>query len=56
MAARPACKSQCSESSLWTVSDRDAAQHFVLAEEFPEAHQKLRSHIRALWGATRADC
>jgi SAM-dependent methyltransferase len=27
-----------------------ATQHFVLAEEFPEQHARLASHIRALWG------
>jgi len=50
MAACPVCKNECSEPPVWTVSDREAAQHFVLAEESAEIHRKLRSHIGALWG------
>lgn len=35
---------------VWGVNSEQAAQHFVLREQFPERHEMLASHIRVLWG------
>ena len=35
---------------LWRVSSRQAAQHFVLHEKYPERFSELVSHIEVLWG------
>jgi 2-polyprenyl-3-methyl-5-hydroxy-6-metoxy-1,4-benzoquinol methylase len=35
---------------LWCVSSKQAAQHFVLQEKYPERFLELVSHIESLWG------
>jgi SAM-dependent methyltransferase len=35
---------------LWDISSKQAAQHFVLQEKYPERFYKLMSHIENLWG------
>ena len=35
---------------LWSVTSKEAAQHFVLAEKYPERFSDLVSHIEVLWG------
>ena len=47
----PACHATVAEIREQQFSARDAAQHFVLAEEFPARHAQLVAHIRSLWGA-----
>lgn len=46
----PACGAACRDAALRHFSADEAAQHFVLREEFPQAHAELVPHIRALWG------
>lgn len=35
---------------LWDTTSKQAAQHFVLKEKFPERFSELVSHIENLWG------
>jgi len=35
---------------LWNVSSKQAAQHFVLKEQYPDTFADLVSHIEDLWG------
>jgi hypothetical protein len=37
-----------------SYSAAEAAQHFVLAEEYPHRHAELRDHITGLW--SHKDC
>ena len=41
--------------ALRQFSAEEAAQHFVLREEFPQAHAELVPHIRTLWGRDRCE-
>ena len=45
----PVC---CTEDShlLWRVSSKQAAQHFVLHEKYPDRFADLALHIESLWG------
>jgi SAM-dependent methyltransferase len=45
----PVCQAACTGAALRHFSAQAAAQHFVLAEEFPEQHARLLDHIRLLW-------
>lgn len=47
----PACNAPCDGAALRSFGAEEAAQHFVLREEFPQAHAELVPHIRALWGS-----
>lgn len=51
----PACRSGGITQPLSHFEARDAAQHFVLREEFPQAHAELVQHIRSLWGGERCE-
>ena len=53
--ACPACHAKCDDEPLRAFGHREAAQHFVLAEEFPERHAQLAEHIRQLWGGSRCE-
>lgn len=53
MARCPACHAPAAELPVQQFSATEAAQHFVLAEEFPERHAQLVAHIRQLWGTDR---
>lgn len=46
----PACHAACAKHSGLAFTAEAAAQHFVLEEEFPEDHRKLRAKIAELWG------
>jgi 2-polyprenyl-3-methyl-5-hydroxy-6-metoxy-1,4-benzoquinol methylase len=45
----PACRSTNTVAKL-KISSRQAAQHFVQAQEYPDLNLKLRTHIEKLWG------
>lgn len=45
----PVCSTNKAQQ-LWSVSSKEAAQHFVLAEKYPERFSDLVSHIETLWG------
>jgi len=49
----PACSGNVPRQPLRTFGHAEAAQHFVLAEEFPEQHARLTAHIAKLWGGTQ---
>lgn len=51
MASCPACEARVPEQPVHRFTAREAAQHFVLAEEFPGVHRQLEAHIGKLWGA-----
>lgn len=51
----PACHAECTAPALRRFTAEEAAQHFVLREEFSQAHAELLPHIRALWGANHCD-
>lgn len=44
----PACRGR--SEFRFSVSIAEAAQHFVLCEEYPERHDALMLHIKDLWG------
>src|SRR5476651_1235013 len=44
-----------SAHSLWGVSSKEAAQHFVLKESNPERFLELVSHIEVLWGQNKCE-
>jgi SAM-dependent methyltransferase len=54
MRSCPVCRSD-NIAPLNTVSSADAAQHFVLREEYPERHVALQAHIETLWGSAACD-
>ena len=47
----PACEANVPGQPVHQFTAREATQHFVLAEEFPDAHRQLVAHIAKLWGA-----
>jgi SAM-dependent methyltransferase len=51
----PACDSVCSRTPVHSFGADEAAQHFVLEQEYPEPHQRLRHKIAELWQADRCD-
>ena len=50
----PLCTQPAQASSEVSYSAAEAAQHFVLAEEYPQRNAELTAHIAALW--SRNDC
>jgi SAM-dependent methyltransferase len=44
----PICRA-ANATTLYAVTAREAAQHFVLAEVDPQRHERLAIHIAALW-------
>ena len=50
----PLCRQPPDTPSAVSYSAAEAAQHFVLAEEYPQRHAELRDHITGLW--SRNDC
>ena len=50
----PLCTQPADFSSTVSYSAAEAAQHFVLAEEYPRRHAELKAQIAALW--SRKDC
>ena len=50
----PLCKQVSDMPSDVSYSAAEAAQHFVLAEEYPQRHAALCDHITGLW--SRNDC
>lgn len=51
----PACHADCRDPATVRYSAAEAAQHFVLAEEYPAQHARLRSKIAALWQAEHCE-
>lgn len=51
----PACRAGGITRALRHFEAGDAAQHFVLREEFPQVHAELVQHIRSLWGGEGCD-
>jgi len=51
----PACTAPCSDGPDKQFRSKDAAQHFVLSQEYPERHAQLQQHIERLWGADHCD-
>ncbi len=51
MPSCPACGAPCDRPPLQTFSNTEAAQHFVLAEEYPDQHRRLRRKIASLWNS-----
>src|SRR6478735_7251604 len=51
----PACDSVCSATPVHSFDADEAAQHFVLEQEYPEAYQRLRNKIAELWQSDRCD-
>lgn len=51
----PACHADCEAPPLRLFTAEEAAQHFVLREEFPQAHAALVPHIQALWGGPQCE-
>lgn len=45
----PACNERCDGEATRIFSAAEAAQHFVLAEGYPERNQRLQLKIRQLW-------
>ena len=50
----PACRSSATQH-VFTVSAEEAAQHFVLREEYPERNRQLLVHIKCLWSKDTCD-
>lgn len=50
----PLCRQPPDNLPAVSYSAPEAAQHFVLAEEYPQRHADLRDHITGLW--SRKDC
>lgn len=50
----PLCSQAAEGPSELSYSAAAAAQHFVLAEEYPQRHAELREHIATLW--SRNEC
>ncbi len=50
----PLCRQPPDTPYAVSYSAAEAAQHFVLAEEYPQRHAELRDHITGLW--SRKDC
>jgi SAM-dependent methyltransferase len=55
MSRCPACAAFGNPPPIHVFSARQAAQHFVLAEEYPQRHAELCHHIESLWGAPRCE-
>jgi SAM-dependent methyltransferase len=55
MSRCPACAALGKTTPVHIFTARQAAQHFVLAEEYPQQHADLCQHIEKLWGAARCE-
>lgn len=55
MSRCPACSAPSQKSPVHVFSAQQAAQHFVLAEEYPKQHADLRVHIESLWDAATCE-
>ena len=50
----PLCTQPAAAASEVSYSAAEAAQHFVLAEEYPQRNAELKAQIATLW--SRNDC
>jgi SAM-dependent methyltransferase len=55
MSQCPACAAPGNNHPIHVFSAGQAAQHFVLAEEYPKQHAELCAHIESLWGAPNCE-
>jgi SAM-dependent methyltransferase len=53
--ACPACAATTVHRHFRSFTAREAAQHFVLAQEYPQQHEELVKAIRRLWQAEQCD-
>ncbi len=51
MSRCPACAQTGPHPAVHVFTAQQAAQHFVLAQEYPQQHAELRAHITTLWGS-----